>query len=214
MSIVTDRIYEDASGVAACASCPAAVAKSYLVEALGSTLDSRCWCDHRERRGAHPARQPSRQTHARPAIADRLARRMPRCIACRSDQRVANSDRNRADRECSYRCRRHRRPPRRQRNDRRYCTRPAARQCSLACYPSRTHANCRSLCGAGDSIALNRYSNGRTCLQPHACRGPARGTAYLRRKSHRGGQRTRDRGSHRANAPQPHLHQDRGVAAN
>ena len=40
MSIVTDRIYEDASGVAPCASCPAAVAKSYLVEALGSTLDS------------------------------------------------------------------------------------------------------------------------------------------------------------------------------
>ena len=41
MSIVTDRIYEDASGVAACASCPAAVAKSYLVEALGtpSTVD-------------------------------------------------------------------------------------------------------------------------------------------------------------------------------
>jgi DNA-binding CsgD family transcriptional regulator len=40
MSIVTDRIYEDASTVAACASCPAAAAKSYLVEALGSTLDS------------------------------------------------------------------------------------------------------------------------------------------------------------------------------
>ena len=40
MSIVTDRIYEDASGIAACASCPAAVAKSYLVEALGTTLDS------------------------------------------------------------------------------------------------------------------------------------------------------------------------------
>ena len=39
MSIVTERIYEDASGIAACASCPA-VAKSYLVEALGSTLDS------------------------------------------------------------------------------------------------------------------------------------------------------------------------------
>jgi len=38
MSIVTHRIYEDASGVAACASCT--VAKSYLVEALGSTLDS------------------------------------------------------------------------------------------------------------------------------------------------------------------------------
>jgi hypothetical protein len=34
MSIVTYRIYEDASGVAARASCPAAVAKSYLVEAL------------------------------------------------------------------------------------------------------------------------------------------------------------------------------------
>jgi len=40
MSIVTDRIYEDASGVAACARCPDAAAKSYLVEALGSTLDS------------------------------------------------------------------------------------------------------------------------------------------------------------------------------
>jgi PAS domain-containing protein len=39
MSIVTDRIYEDASGVAACARCPAAAAKSYLVEALGTTLD-------------------------------------------------------------------------------------------------------------------------------------------------------------------------------
>ena len=41
MSIVTERIYEDASGIAACASCPAAVAKSYLVEALGtpSTVD-------------------------------------------------------------------------------------------------------------------------------------------------------------------------------
>jgi len=40
MSIVTERIYEDASGIAACASCPA-VAKSYLVEALGtpSTVD-------------------------------------------------------------------------------------------------------------------------------------------------------------------------------
>ena len=36
MSIVTEN--EDASGIAACASCPAAVAKSYLVEALGSTL--------------------------------------------------------------------------------------------------------------------------------------------------------------------------------
>jgi PAS domain-containing protein len=40
MSIVTDRIYEDASGVAACARCPDAAAKSYLVEALGTTLDS------------------------------------------------------------------------------------------------------------------------------------------------------------------------------
>ncbi len=40
MSIVTDRIYEDASGVAACARCPAAAAKSYLVEALGTMLDS------------------------------------------------------------------------------------------------------------------------------------------------------------------------------
>jgi PAS domain len=39
MSIVTDRIYEDASGVAACARCPAAAAKSHLVEALGTTLD-------------------------------------------------------------------------------------------------------------------------------------------------------------------------------
>jgi PAS domain-containing protein len=40
MSIVTDRIYEDTSGVAACARCPDAAAKSYLVEALGTTLDS------------------------------------------------------------------------------------------------------------------------------------------------------------------------------
>ena len=40
MSIVTNRIYEDASGVAACARCPDAATKSYLVEALGTTLDS------------------------------------------------------------------------------------------------------------------------------------------------------------------------------
>ena len=40
MSIVTDRIYEDASGVAACAKCPDDAAGSYLVEAFGTTLDS------------------------------------------------------------------------------------------------------------------------------------------------------------------------------
>ena len=40
MSIITDRIYQDANGAGACAEGPDAAAKSYLVEALGTTLDS------------------------------------------------------------------------------------------------------------------------------------------------------------------------------
>ena len=40
MSIITDRIYQDANGAGACAKGPDATAKSYLFEALGTTLDS------------------------------------------------------------------------------------------------------------------------------------------------------------------------------
>ena len=40
MSIITDRVYQDANGAGACAEGPDAAAKSYLVEALGTTLDS------------------------------------------------------------------------------------------------------------------------------------------------------------------------------
>jgi len=61
MSIVTDRIYEDASGVAACASCPAAVAKSYLVEALGtpSTVDVGVIIVNGEARSCAPTKPPN-----------------------------------------------------------------------------------------------------------------------------------------------------------
>ena len=40
MSIITDRIYQDANDAGACAEGPDATAKSYLVEALGTTPDS------------------------------------------------------------------------------------------------------------------------------------------------------------------------------
>ena len=101
MSIVTDRIYEDASGVAACAKCPDDAAGSYLVEALGTTLDSidvGVIIVNGEARILH-ANQAAKSM-LEPAVADRLARRVPRYTACRSDQRVGNSDCNRPNREC------------------------------------------------------------------------------------------------------------------
>jgi|RhiMethySRZTD1v2_1073278.scaffolds.fasta_scaffold1435914_2 PAS domain-containing protein len=87
MSIVTDRIYENASGVAACARCPDAAAKSYLVEALGTTLDSidvGVIIVNGEARILH-ANQAAKSM-LEPAVADRLARRVPRYTAWRSDQ--------------------------------------------------------------------------------------------------------------------------------
>ena len=184
-----------------------------IFEALGTTLDS---IDV----GVIIVGREARILHANQAAKRMLDQRSPivsqgGCLgALRADltKEFKNGDRNSADRRVSYRHRRDRRPAHRQGNDRGHRACLAARSWHLACDPSGGSAGRRSVCCASDSIAIHRYRHHRSNLRTDAGRGPAPATAHRRCEPHRSGQRTRHCRGHCADAPQPHLRQDRRVA--